>query len=91
MQPEIRQFAASFEGVLVDWIHEAPAPWRSLAVAAALADSWTVRFSTPDAPRADRLAVVQGTAMPGRLHCRAGDGIQDLKDLGHDLDNPAAV
>ena len=91
MQPEIRQFATFCEGVLVDWIHEAPAPRRGLALAAVLADSWTVRFSTPDAPRTDKLAVVQETVIPGQPHCRTGDGIQDLKDLGHDLDNPAAV
>ena len=91
MQPEIRQFATFCEGALVDWIREAPAPWRSLAMAAVLGDSWTVRLSTPDAPRIDKLAVVQETVILGRPLCRTGDGIQDLKDLGHDLDNPAAV
>ncbi len=51
----------------------------------------TVHFSIPDAPRADEIVVALGGAMTGRPHHRIGDRYQDLKDLGHDLDNPAAV
>ncbi len=51
----------------------------------------TVQFSIPDAPRADEIVVVLGGATSGRPHHRIGDRYQDLKDLGHDLDNPAAV
>ena len=51
----------------------------------------TVQFSIPDAPRADEVVVVLGGASSGRPHHRIGDRYQDLKDLGHDLENPAAV
>ena len=51
----------------------------------------TIQFSIPDAPRADEVVVVLGAATGGRPHHRIGDRYQDLKDLGHDLDNPAAV
>jgi hypothetical protein len=51
----------------------------------------TIQFSIPDAPRDDEVAVVLGAAMSGRPHHRIGDRYQDLKDLGHDLDSPAAV
>ncbi len=51
----------------------------------------TIQFAIPDAPRADEIVVVLGGATGGRPHHRIGDRYQDLKDLGHDLDNPAAV
>jgi hypothetical protein len=51
----------------------------------------TVHFAIPDAPRADELVIALGAATSGRPHHRIGDRYQDLKDLGHDLDNPAAV
>ncbi|MCD9147901.1 amino acid synthesis family protein [Pseudophaeobacter flagellatus] len=51
----------------------------------------TIQFSIPDAPRDDEVVVVLGAAMSGRPHHRIGDRYQDLKDLGHGLDNPAAV
>jgi hypothetical protein len=51
----------------------------------------TIQFAIPDAPRADEIVVVLGAAMTGRPHHRIGDRYQDLKDLGHDVDNPAAV
>lgn len=51
----------------------------------------TIQFSIPDAPRDDEVVVVLGGANGGRPHHRIGDRYQDLKDLGHDLDNPAAV
>jgi hypothetical protein len=51
----------------------------------------TVQFSIPDAPRADEIIVALGGATTGRPHHRIGDRYQDLKELGHDLDNPAAV
>ena len=51
----------------------------------------TIQFSIPDAPRDDEVVVVLGAAMSGQPHHRIGDRYQDLKDLGHDLDNPAAV
>lgn len=51
----------------------------------------TIQFSIADAPRADEIVVVLGAATSGRPHHRIGDRYQDLKDLGHDVDNPAAV
>ena len=51
----------------------------------------TIQFAIPDAPRADEIVVALGGAATGRPHHRIGDRYQDLKDLGHDLDNPAAV
>lgn len=51
----------------------------------------TIQFAIPDAPRADEIVVVLGAALNGRPHHRIGDRYQDLKDLGHDVDNPAAV
>ncbi|VDC33470.1 amino acid synthesis family protein [Pseudogemmobacter humi] len=51
----------------------------------------TVHFSIPDAPAADEILVALGAALGGRPHHRIGDRYQDLKDLGHDVANPAAV
>ena len=51
----------------------------------------TIQFSISDAPRDDEIGIVLGGAMSGRPHHRIGDRYQDLKDLGHDLDNPASV
>lgn len=51
----------------------------------------TIQFAIPDAPRADEIVVVLGGATGGRPHHRIGDRYKDLKDLGHDVDNPAAV
>ncbi|MEL6751182.1 MAG: amino acid synthesis family protein [Pseudomonadota bacterium] len=51
----------------------------------------TLQFAIPDAPRADEIVVALGGATGGRPHHRIGDRYQDLKDLGHDVDNPAAV
>lgn len=51
----------------------------------------TIQFSICDAPRADEIVIVLGAATGGRPHHRIGDRYQDLKDLGHDLDNPASV
>lgn len=51
----------------------------------------TVQFSIADAPRANELVIVLGGATGGRPHHRIGDRYQDLKELGHDVDNPAAI
>ena len=51
----------------------------------------TVQFSIPDAPRSDEIIIALGGATSGRRHHRVGDRYQDLKDLGHDLENPAAI
>ena len=51
----------------------------------------TIQFSIPDAPRDDEVVIVLGGATGGRPHHRIGDRYQDLKVLGRDLENPAAV
>ena len=51
----------------------------------------TIQFAIPDAPCADEIVVALGASIGGRPHHRIGDRYQDLKDLGHDVSNPAAV
>ena len=51
----------------------------------------TIHFSIPDAPAADEIVIALGASTGGRPHHRIGDRYQDLKDLGHDVANPAAV
>lgn len=51
----------------------------------------TIQTSIPDAPAADEILVALGASVGGRPHHRIGDRYQDLKDLGHDVSNPAAV
>ena len=51
----------------------------------------TIQLSIPDAPRDDEIVVALGASLGGRPHHRIGDRYQDLKDLGHDAKNPAAV
>ena len=51
----------------------------------------TIQLSIPDAPADDEIVVALGASIGGRPHHRIGDRYQDLKDLGHDLDNPASV
>ena len=51
----------------------------------------TIQFSIPDAPRQDEIVIVLGAASSGRPHHRIGDRYQDLAEMGHDLENPAAV
>lgn len=51
----------------------------------------TIHFAVPDAPAEDEILVALGASYGGRPHHRIGDRYQDLKDLGHDANNPAAV
>jgi hypothetical protein len=51
----------------------------------------TIQFAIPDAPAADEIVVALGASIGGRPHHRIGDRYQDLKELGHDVANPAAV
>lgn len=51
----------------------------------------TIQFSIADAPAPDEVVIVLGGASGGRPHHRIGDRYQDLKELGHDVDNPASV
>ena len=51
----------------------------------------TIQLAVADAPGADEILIGLGASIGGRPHHRIGDRYQDLKELGHDLDNPAAV
>ncbi|MBT9383670.1 amino acid synthesis family protein [Pseudooceanicola sp. CBS1P-1] len=51
----------------------------------------TIQLAIPDAPAEDEIVVALGASNAGRPHHRIGDRYQDLKDMGHDVDNPAAV
>lgn len=51
----------------------------------------TIQTAIPDAPAADEIVVALGASVGGRPHHRIGDRYQDLKDLGRDAHNPAAV
>ena len=51
----------------------------------------TIQLAIPDAPADDEIVIALGASICGRPHHRIGDRYQDLKDLGHDVDNPASV
>jgi hypothetical protein len=51
----------------------------------------TIQTQVADAPAPDEIVIALGASVGGRPHHRIGDRYQDLKELGHDLDNPAAV
>ncbi len=51
----------------------------------------TINFAIPDAPADDEIVIALGASIGGRPHHRIGDRYQDLKDLGHDVENPAGV
>lgn len=51
----------------------------------------TIQTSVADAPAADEILIALGASIGGRPHHRIGDRYQDLKELGHDANNPAAV
>ena len=51
----------------------------------------TIQCAIPHAPAADEIVVALGASIGGRPHHRIGDRYQDLKELGHDVANPAAV
>ena len=51
----------------------------------------TIQLSVADAPASDEIVIALGASIGGRPHHRIGDRYQDIKELGHDVDNPAAV
>ncbi|MCM2293969.1 amino acid synthesis family protein [Allorhizobium sp. BGMRC 0089] len=51
----------------------------------------TIQTAIADAPAVDEILIGLGASVGGRPHHRIGDRYQDLKDLGHDPDNPAGV
>ena len=51
----------------------------------------TIQTAIADAPAAHEIVIALGASIGGRPHHRIGDRYQDLKEMGHDVDNPAAV
>ena len=51
----------------------------------------TMQLSVADAPAANEIVIALGASIGGRPHHRIGDRYQDLKELGHDVENPAGV
>lgn len=51
----------------------------------------TMQFNINDAPSGDEIVIALGAALGGRPHHRIGNRYLDLKELGHDQKNPAAV
>ncbi|MEM7196416.1 MAG: amino acid synthesis family protein [Pseudomonadota bacterium] len=51
----------------------------------------TIHLSVPDAPAPDEIIMALGASVGGNPHHRIGDRYQDLKEMGHDVDNPAGV
>jgi hypothetical protein len=51
----------------------------------------TIQTSIPDAPAADEIVIALGASVGGRPHHRIGNRYEDLKELGRDVANPAAV
>ncbi len=96
---EILKFVTVSEEVLVEGFKAVEYPWHLFAVAVVLRNPWAgrfvedlmIQFAISDAPRDYEIAIALGGASGGRPHHRIGDRYQDLKGLGRDQDNPAAV
>ena len=51
----------------------------------------TIHLSVPDAPAEDEIVMALGASVGGHPHHRIGNRYEDLKEMGHDVDNPAGV
>ena len=51
----------------------------------------TIHTSVQDAPAEDEIIVALGASVGGHPNHRIGNRYQDLKEMGHDVDNPAGV
>ena len=51
----------------------------------------TIQCAIPDAPGSGEIVVALGASVGGRPHHRIGDRYEDLRDLGQDVSNPAAI
>lgn len=51
----------------------------------------TIHLSVPDAPAEDEIIVALGASIGGHPNHRIGNRYEDLKEMGHDVDNPAGV
>ncbi|QYX55981.1 amino acid synthesis family protein [Roseovarius sp. SCSIO 43702] len=51
----------------------------------------TIHTVIPDAPADDEIVVALGASIGGHPNHRIGDRYADLREMGHDVDNPAGV
>lgn len=51
----------------------------------------TIHTVIPDAPAEDEIVVALGASIGGHPNHRIGNRYEDLREMGHDLDNPAGV
>lgn len=51
----------------------------------------TIHLSIPDAPAEDEVIVALGASIGGHPNHRIGNRYEDLREMGHDVDNPAGV
>lgn len=51
----------------------------------------TIHLNIPDAPDEDEIVLALGASVGGHPHHRIGNRYEDLKEMGHDVDNPAGV
>ena len=51
----------------------------------------TIHLTVPDAPAEDEILIALGASIGGHPNHRIGNRYEDLKDMGHDVDNPAGV
>ena len=51
----------------------------------------TIHTSIPDAPAEDEVVVALGASIGGHPNHRIGNRYEDLKEMGHDAENPAGV
>ena len=91
VQPGVRKFVTICKSAHVERFRETPASWRSIAVAAVPAIPWAGRLVAIPKFEIRACGQVLGELLTGRPPYYAGDRHQEPKDLGHDVDNPAAV
>lgn len=51
----------------------------------------TIHTTVPDAPAEDELIIALGASVGGHPNHRIGNRYEDLREMGHDVDNPAGV
>lgn len=51
----------------------------------------TIHTTVPDAPAEDEILIALGASIGGHPNHRIGNRYEDLKEMGHDVDNPAGV
>jgi len=51
----------------------------------------TIHVQVPDAPGEDEIIIALGASVGGHPNHRIGDRYKDLREMGHDVDNPAGV